>query len=566
VPRPAHDADLHQRSALTPRQLMQVFKSSLQQPDQPWAAIEERVVQEQHSAQAAQWSQQPDQPCCVEDPLSSMQHGLPAAPVSRASTARLLDISGLGRPATAKELISGLQLNEREGHHSQLEGVPLEADKAYAAHIIQPVIDPYRVPPSALGVFADCSSGEDDDKEVLQAAIDAVAQLRIQHGPLDIAEEGLLAADTYPMDTIQLFDSDNEHEAARYADTHAVPWQQAHLSEAKAGAWQDQGQQDTAGIVFECSDLKAGHSASQQPEGIAKPDAGVYTLSMHANNMPGRAGRPQLQTEGFPYAESPVNSGWPLLESEEFVFCDDQGMNCQPLHGTAGVDKLWTLRSADNAQQNIKAQRVRAQEPNASLASQHLAKGQIALRNFCFEAASATKARDDDYDLEDIQIDTDAPDDKSRDEEMSCKVFRDVAARDCEPADAFTLTDSKTSYMPADDPLEQAEEQSDDNAVQAGWNEEEEGSEGIIFDDTAVDLAVQWMQGDSACQLEDFYSDPMGQIHSSSAAAQARQKRARENLCDKLIQVRMREPLTNTNIVHNSNIHAQDLPSSHHRY
>ena len=534
MPKSAHDADLYCRSALIPGQLMQVFVSSLQQPDQPWAAIEERVIQEQHSAQAAQWLQQPDQPCFVEEPLSSLQHGLSAAPVSRASNARLFEQSGLCRPATAKELMSGLQLNEREGHHSQLEGVPLEPDNAYAAHVIQPVVDPYKVPPSALGVFADWSSGEDDDTKVLQAAIYAEAQLRRQHQPLNTAEEGLLAADTYPMDTSQPFE-------AGYADTHKMPWQQAHLSAAEAGAWQDQAQQDTAGIVFECSDLKARHPACHQPEGIAEPDAGTHNLSTQTDNMPGRAVRPKLQTEGFPYAEFPVKGGGPLLELDELVFCDDQAIDCQPLHGsTVGVATLWTPKSADKAQQDIKAQRVSAQESDASLAAQHLAKNQIALRDFRFKAASATQARGDDFDLDDIQIVTDAPDDKSRDAEMSCYVFRDIAVRDCEPADAFTLTNSKDPDMPADDPLEQAAEQSDDNAVQAGWDVEEQGSEGIIFDDTAVDLAAQWMQGDSACQPEDFYSVPMGKMHSSSAAAQARQKRAREELCDKLIQVRMR--------------------------
>ena len=567
MPKPAHDADLHQLSALPPGQLMHVFVSSLKQPDQPWAAIEEKVVQKQHSAQAAQWRQQPDQPCYVEDTLSSMEHGLPAAPVSRATDTRLLEQSGLGRPATAKELMSGLQLNEQKGHRSQLEDLPCEGDTAYAAHSNEPVVNPYRVPPSALGVFADCSSSEDDDTEVLQAAIDAEAQLRLQHGPFDTAEEGLLRAQTHPMGCSQPHGADNEHEAAGYADTHAMPWQQAHHAEAKAGAWQDQAQQDTAGIVFECSDLKAGHPASQQPEGIAEPDVGVCNLNMQTDNMPDRAVRPQLQTEGFPSAEYPVKGGGPLLESHEFVFCDDQGMDCQPLHGNMpGVDKLWTLRSADKAQQNIKAQRVSAQEPDASLATQHLVKDQLPLRSFGFKAASATQASDDDFDLEDIQIVADAPDDKSRDEEMSCYVFRDVAARDCEPADAFTLTDSKDPVMPADGRLEQAEEQSDDNAVQAGWDKEEEGSEGVVFDDTAVDLAAQWMQGDSACQPEEFYSDPMGQMHSSSAEAQARQKRAREEICDKLIQVRMQGPPTNTIIVHNSNIHAEDLPSSHHKY
>ena len=96
--------------------------------------------------------------------------------------------------------------------------------------------------------------------------------------------------------------------------------------------------------------------------------------------------------------------------------------------------------------------------------------------------------------------------------------------------------------MPEHFTSESAQERADVCTPRSEWTLEDESGEAIIFDDTAVDCTVQWMQGGSEIQAPGRAADTLeleeAHMPSTSAQAQARQKRAREELRDKLIQAR----------------------------
>ena len=546
---------------LAQQQLMQVFVTHLQYPHQPWAALVERAAAEQHSAEVRRLPHPVHQPACGGQHPSSMQQ----CPGCTASSAKSPESFMLDRPATAKEITSGLKICGQAKHSLQQELPLLGSGHLSPAYSTQPAACPTREPPSALGIFAVYSSDEEDDNALLQAAMEAEQQ----HGvPCRVlADMGSSAVRTsQPGGTL------DGHEMTGHTRPFGATGRQLYVPKSRTHAEQDHMQHSIPGIIYECSNINAVCQAPKQLEGSHGPDKPEESLSMHGGSPPSQAGPSQIYAEeafekgldGFlAGAKGPAPEDAP----DDVVFCDGQNAawpnQPAPLPGQRGgarsesqprplatyppsscaqpsilgdLSKEKRCRtSADQAGWHSNVQRCTAQQVNPFAAVQKATQ----LPTICDNQSrgSVVRALDPDPELEDIQMMTDGSDVEA----MQQGISRQKIATASEATAAMALADSQSLPVATHDSVGHAQDQAYEQAPQPEWAQENEDSEGIIFDDTAVDFATRWMLGDSNPQPVGHAHDTMGleqqPLRTFSAEAHARQKRAREELCDKLIQV-----------------------------
>ena len=141
---------------------------------------------------------------------------------------------------------------------------------------------------------------------------------------------------------------------------------------------------------------------------------------------------------------------------------------------------------------------------------------------------SGVRGRSPDLDLDDIHMMTDDSDDN----DTQHNPFRRDAAITTKTMNLLAGADSQKQWPLAHTAVWPAQEQTDDDALQSDWALGDGDSGGIVFDDTAIDFtSAPGTQGGSEVQAVGQPED------SASAEAHAGQKRAREELRDKLIQV-----------------------------
>ena len=514
---------------------MEVFLYSLQNPEQPWAAIEARVLAEQQAAYAARYPEQPHQHSpLMRAELSSRQHDGRGVLAARTASARLSEQFQMSRPVTARELIAGLHfytLAEQEPQQRQ------GADPAYGGSARLPNGHP-QAGAAALGVFADCSSCDEDDMDMLQAAMEAEAQLGIQHGLADTPQVPHRYSDHRIGSEEDILLAPGGYTAP---DT-AMPWDGQPNGEAY-GAWRGalHHDQDAPDIIFEGSDLDR-LQAEAQPAWSAQPEGSMRLAAPLAHSSSSEAEEADAQDW---HTASSVRSKGPFAEgaSDDFIFCDDQeeGNHTdepanlahqrfmhssdvpQPLHGTGHASL---------------AENSFGTTPGCL---QHYASPEIENgQSFRPYANFSAYAENGDTGDEEIQMATDEVAHPSK----ASSLKSDEAAAFSEPAaaDVLIMTDSRELNMQPEVVTDQPEEEHGMQA-QAEWGEEDDDSQDIIFDDAAVDFAAQWMHAADSNELQaDNYLDtPMGseqqRAPGSSVATETRRKRAREELRDKLIQV-----------------------------
>ena len=477
-----------------------------------------------------------------------------------ASNAKLPDSFELDRPATARKLMSrseSKQLPWQAQHPPQQELPSLGCGQVHPAHSSQRAASLPRAPPSALGVFAACSDSDEDDIELLQAALEADQQL--QHRVADRGQEEL-SADAGD-NTLNSQPGLILHE--RETIGHQAPcW----AAEPHFYAAQDHIQRSIPGIVYECSNEDA---VCQAPEQLR---AGIsqVTSSMQACSRPSQVARRDHDREEVSLSDvSQAEAEQPASEDAQdiLVFYDaqdtawhDQPTSPQGQEGKARLELLQRLSAtrplnselqlafsvdcsgedsvvmtADQAEWHSHAQHSTTWQVG-SLAA---AKGDVELPRILSKSSSACAVRVQipDSELEDIHMVVD----ESEAEDMQQDLSRLTAAT-ASWADALTPTESQGLHVGAHATAGPAQDQADEHAVLAEWALEDEDSEGIIFDDTTVDFTAQWMQGNIKTQATMHADDLLAleqqqPVHSNAAEAHARQKRAREDLCDKLIQV-----------------------------
>ena len=493
---------------------MEVFIYSLQNPEQPWAAIEARVLAEQQAGYAARYPEQPHQHSPVgRAELSSRQHEGRGVLAARTASARLSEQFQMSRPATARELIAGLHLYTLAEHEpQQRQG----ADPATGGSAGLPHGHP-QAGAAALGVFADCSSCDEDDMDMLQAAMEAEAQLGIQHGLAN---------------TTQVLHLYSDHRIGSEEDTLLAPggYTAPDTAMPRDGqptweayvAWRGDlpHDQDAPDIIFEGSDLDR-LQAEAQPACSAQPEGSMRLAAPLARSS--SSGAEEADAQDWHTASS-VRSKGPFAEgaSDDFIFCDDQAEGNhtdepavlanqpfmhssdvpQPLHGTGHASLI--------AQQNGQSYKPYA--------------------NF------SAYAQNGDTGDEDIQMATDEAAHPSR----ASSLKSDEAAALSGPADVLIMTDSRELNMQPEVVTDQPQEEHGMQA-QAEWGAEDDDSQDIIFDDAAVDFAAQWMHAADSNELNDCLDTPLDpelqQAPGSSVATETSRKRAREELRDKLIQV-----------------------------
>lgn len=243
---------------------MQLFVTRLQQLHQPWASLEERAT-EQHTAQARTHPGPVHYPACGDYPQSSLQQFLPPA----ASNAKLPEAFGLYRPATAREMMSGMQRQE------QAQINPQQASHHWAsAKCIQH---------TAASLLLACLESRHqrwvslqtalvvNDTDLLQAA--AEAELRLQHEVPDRAQADFPAVKG--SETVMSRQPDGSL-TKQEVGMSLQPWSPlqagmlrhvhlpAHFSEDGAVARQCQTQHGIPGVVYDCSNLDSVCQASQQ--------------------------------------------------------------------------------------------------------------------------------------------------------------------------------------------------------------------------------------------------------------------------------------------------------------
>ena len=530
---------------------MQVFVYSLQNTEEPWAAIEARLLAEQQAADAARYPEQLRHNSPLgPGGLSSREHAGGGVPAARTAYARLSEQFQPSRPATASELIAGLPL------HAPAEDEPQQRQSAepavYGGSARQPN-GHSQAGAAALGVFADCSSCDEEDMDMLQAAMDAEAKLGNQHGIADASQ----AHHAY-LDHQIASEEDILQAPGGYTAPDTAMLLEGQPTEEGVPSWQGDLYEGAPDIIFEGNDLDC-LQAEAQPAFAAQPEGSMRLAAPLARSSSSGAEGADAQDW---HTASPVRSGGPFAKgaSDDFIFCDDQEEGDH-------TDKPPGLAHQHSMHSSYVPQPLHG-TGHASLAEnsfgttpgglQHYAFPEIAQQNgqsLISYAELSAHVQNVDTGDEDIQMATDQVAHPSR----ASSLKSDKAVALSEPADVLIATDSQELNMQPEVVTDQTEEEHGRQA-QAEWGAENDDSQEIIFDDAAIEFAAQWMHAADSNELDDYIDTPMDpeqqQAPGSSVATETRRKRTREELRDKLIQVRAHQ-LISILTVHTqcSNIH-----------
>jgi hypothetical protein len=406
---------------------------------------------------------------------------------------------------------------------------------------------------AALGVFAHYISCDEDDMDVLQAAMQAEAELGFQHGTADANQ----AHHEYP--NHQIASEGTLEGPAKFVEPDIAMLQKGHRTEEHSPSWQDDQYQGAPDIIFEDGHLEF-LQAEEQLALAAQPQGSVRLAAPFALNVSSEAGEPGAEDW---HRASPIRSNGPFAEgtSDAFVLCDDQeeGSYVNEPDGPMPQD---SMRSSGSPQ-SLHRKGHASMEIGPELAPgglQHDVSYEFAQRNGNNHTPCA------EYSANVQNVDTGDSEfwmaiDEVLYHSRASSSRPDKAAALSEPPDVLILTDSQQLTMKPDVVVEQIEKVPC-RQVQADWGAEDDGSQDIIFDDAIVDLPAHWMHNADANGPDDYLETPRDpeqqQIHGTLVATGIRRKRAREELRDKLIKVCAHQHITTRNTLC-SNLHWRHL-------
>ena len=511
LPRPA-EATCIQQEALTPEQLASVFMQSLQQPDSSWSDIAEEVKADCIAAAAWAWPHPTPHNASEHQPTQAgSQVGQSACRgTAKGNTARLSNSLHCGRPPTATELITGLhssQSSEQQPQQQHQGGANLAAHPS-STH---PTLG-LQGSPSALGVFADCDScWDDDDVDLLQAAMDAKALVAEQQLPLHGIMDTPIAPGTDGIDASQHEKGHHLQDDGKLSQEaqHAAPWDCPLPIDAQRHPFQIDQQPQVSDIIFDCGN-EARHPANAHQTDRSETQQSYETPVQRSVGpaMQEEADRSDVCTQDIPMTEP---SG-----DEDIVFPDEQSEYSNQM-SFLGVHP----------------------------------KHDFGLLQHASSAAHSTERADDPAILMDTLYSEDMPEERHLPQHSKAwhASQHDSLQQESLDKDAGTASEaaqqSRSDSVQEQGPKPQAASHAlvqhvmADEVLQTKWASERAHDEDIIFDDTAADHSAHWLQtggpsqiaGDSnACQ-EVRHSD------TASGSAMRRQKRIREELRDKLVQV-----------------------------
>ena len=516
MPRPAK-APCIQQEALTPEQLATVFMQCLQQPGTSWPDIVKEVVADCRAATAWTWPNPKHYNAAEYQPTQqgSQVRQTACRGAARGDNARLPDSLHNGRPPTATELMTGLHLSQspeqQQQQQQQYQGCADYAAETTGHH---PTLS-LQGPQSALGIFAECDScwNDDDDLELLQAAMNAKALLGEEHLSMHGIMDTSNATGTKCTNADQHEKGHHRHddeETSRQKGQYAAPWDCSLPTDMQGPAFQMEQQQHDSDIIFDWGDETRSPAQLQQRDRTKLRESHEASAQKSAGQaMQAEADSRQVCTQDIPMSE--------LSGDEDIVFPDEQpGCSNQ-------------MRSLD---MHPKHDSGLLQHASSAAHSIHKANDQSTwMTTLCFE---------------DMPEEGQLP----HHGEAGHASQHDSLQEDSSTEDAGTLSEAAQQFR--SDSLQQQgrRPQAAEHAIgqhivanmvlQIDEAPEHAHNKDIIFDDIPADHSAHWLQIGSPNQNprdSNAYQEAR-QADIASGSAIIRQKRIREELRDRLIQVR----------------------------
>lgn len=504
MPKPA-EATCSQQEALTPEQLASVFVRSLQQPDTSWPDNVEEVVADCKAAAARARPDPAHHAARHHASQAGSQIGQTACRgPAGGSTARLPDSSHPGRPPTATELMAGLSSSHSpEQRHQQHHGGG-RATFAADCPSANPTLG-LQDPPSALGVFAGCdSSGSDDDLDLLQAAMEAEQAV---HGFIDIPYAPII-------DVTHADQHEEGHHLQDYgkwsqeARQHAAPWDRPLPSNMQGHISQMDQQPQHSDIIFDCGNEA---SAPTEVQGTFRKE----TREFPETSLQKAVG-PAVQAEADRSNECAQDI--PMVEpsgDEDIVFPDEQPGEANQISFLGEHHK----HNSGLLQHNSVAHgNHRASDPAAWMETLYFEDmPEEGYEPHFGEARHASLHGS----LQQEKVDRDAGTAFEAAQHLRSDSLTEQGVQ------PQTATDAAGQHVMADEVLQM------EGAPEHAHNDD------IIFDDSTADYSAHWLQAGSPDQTagDSNACQEMRQSDIASGSAMGRQKRIREELRDKVIQV-----------------------------
>ena len=514
LPRPA-EATCNQQEGLTPEQLASVFMQSLQQPDSSWPDI----VEEIRAAAALAWRDPTSHNAAEHQRTQAGSQVRQSAcrGAAKGNAARLSDSLRCNRPPTATELMTGLHLSQSSEQQQQQQhqgSAKLAADPS-STH---PTLG--QASASALGVFADYDSYQDDDDvALLRAAMAAKVLVAEQHLPL----HGFMDTPTAPgIDGLDAFQRRKEShlqddgELCQEAQ-HAAPWDCPLPMDAQGHAFQMDQEPQGSDIIFDYGNEAISPAQIHQ----TKMDE---TQESHENPVQ-RSVCPATQAEAdrsdvcTPEITMTEPSG-----DADIVFPDEQpGYSNQiSFLGAHPKHDFGLLQHASSVAHSIQEADDPATWMDTLYSEDMPERGRLPHRSEGWHASQHDS-------LQQESFDKDAGTASEAAQQFNLKFRSDSIQEQGPHGQLPAASHAMGQHVMADEVL------------QMQWASENAHNKDIIFDDTTADHIAHWLQegnsGQPGTAGDSNGCQEVCQADIAAGSAMGRQKRIREELRDKLIQV-----------------------------
>ena len=510
LPRPA-EATCNQQEGLTPEQLASVFMQSLQQPDSSWPDIVEEVMADCRAAAAWAWRDPTSHNAAEHQPTQAGSQVRQSAcrGAAKGNTARLSDSLRCDRPPTATELMTGLHLSQSSEQQPQQQH---QGSANLAADPSSTHPTPGQASASALGIFADCDSYQDDDDvALLQAAMAAKVLGAEQHLPL----HGFMGIPTAPgingLDAIQRRKEphlQDDGELSQEAQ-HAAPWDCPLPMDAQGHAFQMDQEPQGSDIIFDYGNEAISPAQIHQTDRNETQESHETPVQRSVGSaMQAEADRSDVCTQEIPMTEP---SG-----DEDIVFPDEQPefSNQISFLGAHPKRNFALLQHATSVAHSIQGTDDPAIWMDTLYSKNVPEEGHLSHHREAWHASQHDS-------LQQESLDKDAGTASE-----AAQQFRSDSVQEQGPQPQAALH-AMVQHVMADEVL------------QTKWASERAHDEDIIFDDTTADHSAHWLQTGSPNQIAGDSNACQEVRHSdiASGSAMRRQKRIRKELRDKLIQV-----------------------------
>ena len=509
LPRPA-EATCIQQESLTPEQLASVFMQSLQQPDSSWPDIVEEVMADCRAASAWVWPYPTPHNAAEHQPTQAGSQVRQSARrrAAKGITARLSNSLHCGRPPTATELMTGLHLSQ-PSEQQPLQQHQGNANLAADSSSTHPTLG-LQASPSALGVFSDCDSyGDDDDVALLQAAMAAKVPVAEQHLPLHGFMDTPTAPGTDGTDATQRTNQHHLQDDGKVSQEaqHAAPWDCSLPTDAQGHEFQMDQKPQGSDIIFDCGN--EADSLTQVHHTDRNETQESHETPVQRSTGPAtqaEADRSDACTQGIPMTE-PSGDGDIVFQDEEPGYSSQISfLGAHPKHD------FGLLQHASSAAHSIEGADDPATWIDTLYSEDMPEEGHLPHHSEACHASQHDSLQQDSFDK----------DAGTASEAAAAQDFRSdsVQEQGLQPQAA-----SRQHNM-------------EDEVLQMEASEHAHNKD-IIFDDTTADHSAHWLQEGSPSQTagDSNVRQVVRQADIASGSVMGRQKRIREELRDKLIQV-----------------------------